>query len=134
MAAQALLDAIDPVVLLPDPALPANLPAAQPPSPGTPATPGRRTALARPCAGCRAREARYGFRAKPTDDPFAKRPSTLCFSCFRMELSRRREVADRMARGWNATQERLPLADTLDALRVRRQRAQIKARHALELR
>ncbi|MGE0593979.1 MAG: hypothetical protein AB7G23_15835 [Vicinamibacterales bacterium] len=127
MAAQALLDAIDPVVLLPDPALPAA-------PPSSPATPGRRTALARPCAGCRAREARYGFRAKPTDDPFAKRPSTLCFSCFRMELSRRREVADRMARGWNATQERLPLADTLDALRVRRQRAQIKARHALELR
>ena len=86
---------------------------------------------ARPlCAGCREREARYGFRpddAEGHDD----RPSTLCFECFRMEINRRQAVAARMARGWNAQQVRLPLDDTLRSLDRRRRRAQIAARHAI---
>jgi hypothetical protein len=36
-----------------------------------------------------------------------------------------------MARGWNATQARLPLEDTLRELTRRRRRAQIAARHLL---
>ena len=80
------------------------------------------------CAGCQAREARYGFR----DARGARRSRTLWFQCFRSALGRRRDVAERMARGWNATQTGLPLADTLDALRTRRRRAQIKARHLLD--
>jgi hypothetical protein len=82
------------------------------------------------CAGCREREARYGFRrddSEGTDD----RPSTLCFECFRIEIGRRQAVAERMARGWNARQVELPLEDTLRALDKRRRRAQIAARHAL---
>ena len=43
-------------------------------------------------------------------------------------------VAARVARGWNGTQTSLPLAETLDRLNLRRRRAQIAARHALELR
>ena len=82
------------------------------------------------CAGCRAREARYGFREEG-DDPIAARPRTLCFECFRAEIARRQAVAARMARGWNATQARLPLEDTLRELTRRRRRAQIAARHLL---
>jgi hypothetical protein len=82
------------------------------------------------CAGCRAREARYGFRDEA--EPLADRPRTLCFDCFRMEINRRQAVAARLARGWNARQVSLPLQDTLNALTKRRRRAQIAARHALE--
>jgi hypothetical protein len=82
------------------------------------------------CAGCRAREARYGFRDEA--EPLADRPRTLCFDCFRMEINRRQAVAARLARGWNAQQVNLPLEATLNALTKRRRRAQIAARHALE--
>jgi hypothetical protein len=82
------------------------------------------------CAGCRAREARYGFRDEA--EPLAERPRTLCFDCFRMEINHRQAVAARLARGWNALQVRLPLEDTLNALTTRRRRAQIAARRALE--
>ena len=96
-----------------------------------PATQARPTAVAAPlCAGCRQREARYGFRvddAPPGED----RPRTLCFSCFRIELDYRQAVAARLARGWNAQQVGLPLEDTLRELTRRRRRAQIAARHAL---
>src|SRR3954470_16448160 len=84
------------------------------------------------CAGCRAREARYGFRDDDNDDPMLDRPRTLCFGCFRMELNRRQAVAARLARGWNGTQVTLPLSETLERLNLRRRRAQIAARHALE--
>ena len=84
------------------------------------------------CAGCREKEARYGFRGEE-DDPTAERPRTLCFSCFRREIARRQAVAARLARGWNAEQASLPLDETLQRLTVRRRRAQIAARHALEL-
>lgn len=90
---------------------------------------GREVSPAGLCAGCRAGHARYGFR----DARAAGRSRALCFRCFRSELGRRQDVAERMARGWNAPQTGLPLADTLDALRTRRRRAQIKARHALEV-
>lgn len=83
------------------------------------------------CAACREREARYGFRDPEDDDPNVERPKTLCFDCFRMEIDRRRAVAEQLARGWNATQASLPLAGTLEALGRRRRRAQIAARHAL---
>jgi hypothetical protein len=83
------------------------------------------------CAGCRMREARYGFRDE-NDDPSALRPRTLCFDCFRMEVTWRQDVAARMARGWNARQAELPLDATLTALARRRRRAQIAARHALD--
>lgn len=81
------------------------------------------------CAGCREKEARYGFR--DDDDPVAARPRTLCFECFRVEIGRRQAVAAQLARGWNARQANLPLDETLDALSRRRRRAQIAARHAL---
>lgn len=83
------------------------------------------------CAGCRMREARYGFRDE-NDDPSALRPRTLCFDCFRMEVTWRQDVAARTARGWNARQAELPLDATLTALARRRRRAQIAARHALD--
>jgi hypothetical protein len=89
-----------------------------------------RTAV-RVCAGCRASEARYGFRDDTADDPTLDRPRTLCFECFRVELNRRQLVTARLARGWNGTQVSLPLADTLNQLNLRRRRAQIAARHAL---
>jgi len=79
------------------------------------------------CAGCRAKEARYGFR----DDEREERPRTLCFECFRMELDFRRRVSAQLSRGWNADQARLPLAETLKELTTRRRRAQIAARRAL---
>jgi hypothetical protein len=56
----------------------------------------------------------------------------LCFECFRVEVTRRQLVRERMARGWNAQQVGLPLQDTLRTLDQRRRRAQIAARHALE--
>ena len=83
------------------------------------------------CAGCRTREARYGFR-DGNGDPSALRPRTLCFDCFRMEVTWRQDVAARMARGWNAHQAELPLDATLAALAKRRRRAQIAARRALD--
>lgn len=95
-----------------------------------PATPrAERRALL--CAGCRTREARYGFR-DGNGDPSALRPRTLCFDCFRMEVTWRQDVAARMARGWNAQQAELPLDARLTALARRRRRAQIAARHALD--
>ena len=91
----------------------------------------RRAATEPPlCAGCRSREARYGFRLDPDVDPL-DRPRTLCFECFRIELGRRQAAAAQLARGWNAEQESLPLEDRLDALNRRRRRAQIAARRAL---
>ena len=84
------------------------------------------------CAGCREKEARYGFRPDGDDDPTLDRPRALCFECFRVEVTRRQLVRDRMARGWNAKQVGLPLQETLQALDKRRRRAQIAARHALE--
>ncbi len=75
------------------------------------------------CAGCQAREARYGFRPDQ-DNPQADRPRTLCFECFRAEIGRRRAAAQTI-------QVRLPLEQTLDSLRLRRSRAQIAARRAL---
>ena len=83
----------------------------------------------RPCAGCREKEARYGFREDA--DPVAARPRTLCFECFRVEIGRRQAGAAQLARGWNAQQVRLPLEEKLEALSLRRRRAQIAARHAL---
>jgi len=85
------------------------------------------------CAACREREARYGFR-EDAADPLSGRPHTLCFDCFRREIGRRQAVAAQLARGWNGTQAGLPLAGTLEKLDRRRRRAQIAARHALDLR
>ena len=82
------------------------------------------------CAGCRAMEARYGFR----DEEGLDRPRTLCFECFRMEIVRRQTIAARLARSWNAEQVELPLSDTLYQMDVRRRRAQIAARRALGIR
>ena len=79
------------------------------------------------CAGCRAKEARYGFR----DEDGLERTRTLCFECFRMEVARRQAAAARLARGWNAQQVRLPLWDTLEQVSRRRRRAQMAARRAL---
>ncbi len=98
------------------------------------------------CAGCRAKEARYGFQ-----DPRElglERPRTLCFECFRVEITRRQQAAARLAHGWNAEQVGLPLleealsenamarmalANALEDANRRRRRAQIAARHALGL-
>jgi hypothetical protein len=85
--------------------------------------------VTRVCAGCRAKEARYGFR----DERYPERPRTMCFECFRMELTRRQTVAARMSRGWNAEQAPLPLSDLLESATRRRRQAQIAARHALGL-
>ena len=106
----------------------------QGPSTATPATLARLSPQPRVrlCAGCRTKEARYGFR-DADDDPLVDRPRTLCFECFRVEISRRQAVAARLARGWNATQTSLPLTETLQRLDRRRRRAQIAARHALGL-
>ena len=93
------------------------------------AAPASRTVL---CAGCREKEARYGFRDEE-GDPTTERPRTLCFSCFRVELTRRQAVKARLARGWNAEQVSLPLEETLKQITHRRRQAQIAARHALGL-
>jgi hypothetical protein len=79
------------------------------------------------CAGCRAREARYGFH----DEELLEPSRTLCFECFRLEIARRQERAAELARAWNATQLELPLSETLHQIDRRRRRAQIAARHAL---
>jgi hypothetical protein len=108
------------------------------PAPRRPARrrPAIATSTAPLCAACRAREARYGFRAAD-DDPQAgaravrtvrggveiDRPRTLCFECFRAELDRRRTA-----------QAALPLEKRIESLARRRRRAQIAARHALDLR
>jgi hypothetical protein len=103
--------------------------------PHGPATGGRVPVGARLCAGCRAKEARYGFQQAEGADLAggrgAGRPNTLCFECFRMEIDRRQRVAAQLARGWNAEQASLPLAETLKEVDLRRRRAQIAARHAL---
>jgi hypothetical protein len=83
------------------------------------------------CAGCRAKEARYGFRDEAEEAAREDRPRTLCFECFRMEIDHRQRVMAQLARGWNAEQTTLPLADTLKELTHRRRRAQIAARHAV---
>jgi hypothetical protein len=89
--------------------------------PSRPYTPVRHTPAL--CAGCQAREARYGFRPDQAD-PLAERPRTLCFECFRAEIGRRRSAAETI-------QVRLPLEQTLRSLRAKRGRAQIAARRAL---
>lgn len=89
--------------------------------------------LAKLCAGCRAREARYGFREDGSDNPLAERPRTLCFECFRVEIVRRQAISARLARGWNAKQVQLPLDERMRTLSLRRRRAQIAARKALGL-
>ena len=86
--------------------------------------------VSRVCAGCREKEARYGFR----DARRHENSRTLCFECFRMELDRRHSVAERVARSWDASQAALPLAQVLEDATRRRRRAQIAARHALGLR
>ena len=100
--------------------------------PDTPARPSVTRHAAPLCAGCRAKEARYGFR-QADDDPTSDRPRTLCFECFRVELTHRQAIAARLARGWNASQVSLPLEETLTDLTRRRRRAQIAARRALGL-
>jgi hypothetical protein len=81
------------------------------------------------CAGCREREARYGFQ--DPDAPTLERPRTLCFECFRLEIDRRQGAEEQKARDWNAVQGELPLEDKLKELARRRGRAQIAARRAL---
>ena len=83
------------------------------------------------CEGCRIREARYSFRTGWR----AEHRTTLCFPCFRSELGRRQGALARRGGADGpglATQARLPLADTLEALRTRRRHAQIAARHVLD--
>jgi hypothetical protein len=79
------------------------------------------------CAGCRAKEARYGFR----DEELLEPSRTLCFDCFRLEIVRRHERAEQLARARNARQLELPISETLNEIDGRRRRAQIAARHAL---
>jgi hypothetical protein len=85
------------------------------------------------CAGCRAREARYGFSDEAREQAIENRPRALCFECFRIELDRRQAIRARRVRGWNAEQVGLPLDGRLRELARRRRRAQIAARHALGL-
>ena len=97
------------------------------------ATAPRRRAVPEPsvvkrCSACKIKEARYGF----SEDDRPARPRTLCFECFRMEINRRQALAAHLARGWNAVQTDLPLADTLHELDLRRRRAQIAARRVVE--
>ena len=98
--------------------------------------PGQRPPSARPpprskpvCAGCRAKEARYGFH----DEELLEPSRTLCFECFRLEIARRQERTEQLARAWNAAQLELPISETLDQIDRRRRRAQIAARHALRI-
>jgi hypothetical protein len=79
------------------------------------------------CAGCRAKEARYGFRDEELPEP----SRTLCFDCFRLAIVRRQERAEQLTRARNATQLELPISETLNEIDRRRRRAQIAARHAL---
>lgn len=89
------------------------------------------------CAGCRAREARYGFRSDD-DDPLVERPRTLCFECFRVEIGRRQEAVRAMQVCLPLPRHRAhpratdpALEQTIATLSRRRRRAQIAARHAL---
>ena len=72
------------------------------------------------CAGCRAKEARYGFRGQDT----LEAPRTLCFECFRLAMAHRRE---------RVAQLDLPFPARLREADLRRRRAQIAARRALGL-
>ena len=54
------------------------------------------------CARCQSKEARYGFREADEEE----RPSTLCFECFRLELTKRQEAARRSR---ESDQRSLPL-------------------------
>ena len=81
------------------------------------------------CARCRAKEARYGFH----DEELLEPSRTLCFDCFRLEITRRQERVERLARARNAAQLELPISETLDQIDRRRRRAQIAARHALRI-
>ena len=83
------------------------------------------------CVGCRAHEARYAFHLD-RDDPLANRRRTLCFRCFRVEVSRRRAVATWLERGQRAKQLQSSLDEVLRTLSLRRRRAQIAARHAVD--
>lgn len=78
------------------------------------------------CARCRAKEARYGFRRGDSPD----RPSTLCFECFLLEISRRPATSARPERE-SVMQKKTALEQTLRELDLRRRRAQIAARRAL---
>jgi hypothetical protein len=105
---------------------------------GIPAAMPRRRGLAPPravrrpvCAGCREREARYGFSEEEGADPLESRPRALCFECFRTELDRRHAVPARVPRGWTGQQVALPLEERLKELSRRRRHAQMAARHAL---
>jgi hypothetical protein len=84
---------------------------------GVPSPAGRTLPQYQPplCAGCRAREARYGFRPEGVDAAAFDRPRTLCFDCFRVELTARQLVRERMARV-ERQQVGMPLEDTLRAL------------------
>jgi hypothetical protein len=79
------------------------------------------------CAGCKEKEARYGFR----DEDLLEGSRTLCFECFRLEILRRQEQAAQLARARSARQLELPLSERLNQIDRRRRRAQIAARHAL---
>jgi hypothetical protein len=81
------------------------------------------------CAGCRAKEARYGFH----DEALLEPSRTLCFDCFRLEIGRRQERVEQLTRARNAAQLELPISETLDQIDRRRRRAQIAARHALRI-
>ena len=81
------------------------------------------------CAGCRAKDARYGF----FDDESQERPRTLCFECFRLEIVRRQESAAALARARNAAQLELPISEKLKQIDLRRRRALIAARRAVGL-
>jgi hypothetical protein len=79
-------------------------------------------------AGCRAKEARYGFRPDGADDPTLERPRTLCF-----DASRRGHAppthSERMARG--GTRGRWGCRSRTRSGRSTRLPGQIAARHAL---
>jgi len=94
----------------------------QPPRAARPARPSRPR-----CARCRAKEARYGFR----DEELLEAPRTLCFECFRLEIVRRQERAERLACARNAAQPELPISERLTEIARCRRRAQIAARRAL---
>lgn len=100
-----------------------------PRTPDAPQRPVREPGL---CAGCRAAEARYGFRVDGDDNALVERPRTLCFACFRREIDRRQLVATRLARRRDAQQAQPSLEEKLRTLSLRRRRAQIAARKALE--
>ena len=63
------------------------------------------------CAGCRAREARYGFRDEA--EPLAHRPRTLCFDCFRMEI---KFISGRAASPRRRVKPRTPVGHRLERL------------------